>query len=317
METKIIKGEMIRDQIFGEVKAEVARLHEKYNQVPGIAFIGFSCVPLAKYNIPMHLQMAQSVGLRVYKEILDDKASEEDVFDVIDRLNADSDIHAIVLLQPLPEHLNPVRIVNRIDPLKEVEGFHPQNMINTMIPDLKAGMYPMCLPTALYEMFREAEFHIPEESEWVFVLDDGFMTNALTRMIVRSAASVVVPKDSPVMFINKNSVHLADHIRRADFLVVVTKFPEYIKAEWIKEGACIIDIYSNLVKEIPSKADPSKQVPIIRGGINVSSVTGIAGSLLPIPGGLMTVVMAILFRNTVIAFKNCLKQPNPSVLSFA
>ncbi len=317
METKIIKGEMIRDQIFGEVKAEIAGLMSHNDIAPCIAFIGFNCVPLSKYNIPMHIQMARGVGLRVVTEILPDEATEDEIFAVIDGLNANQDVHAIVLLQPLPEHLNPVRIVNRLDPVKEVEGFHPQNMINTMIPDLKAGRYPMCLPTALYEMFREAEFRIPDDSEWVFVLDDGFMTNALTRMIVRSAASLVVPRDSPVMFINKNSAHLADHIRRADFLVVVTKFPEYIQAEWIKPGACIIDIYSNLVKEVPSKADPSKLVPVIRGGINVASVTGIAAALLPIPGGLMTVVMAILFRNTVQAYKNRQNQLTRPVQSFA
>ena len=316
METKIIKGELIRDQIFGEVKTEVAALQAVYKQAPGIAFVGFACVPLARFNITMHVQMAQNVGLKVYKEILENDASEEDVFAVIDRLNAGKDIHAIVLLQPLPEHLNPVRIVNRIDPVKEVEGFHPRNMIQTMIPDLNAGRYPMCLPAALYEMFKEAELQIPDEKEWVFVLDDGFFINTLTKMIVRSAASMVVPKDSPVTFINKNSVNLIDHVRRADFLVVVTKYPEYIQAEWLKTGVCIIDIYSNLVREIPSKTDPSKLVPVIRGGINVNSVTGIAGALLPIPGGLMTVVMAILFRNTVIAFKNNLKQANPSVLSF-
>ncbi|MCX6287252.1 MAG: hypothetical protein NTY96_09060 [Bacteroidetes bacterium] len=317
METKIIKGELIRDQIFGEVKTEIAALQAEYDQTPGIAFVGFNCVPLSKYNIPMHIQMAQGAGLRVFKEILPNEAVEEEVFDVIDRLNANREVHAIVLLQPLPEHLNPVRIVNRIAPVKEVEGFHPQNMINTMIPDLNTARYPMCLSTALYEMFREAGLHILPEKEWVFVLDDGFFTNSLTKMIVRSAASVVVPRESPVTFINKDSINLIDHVKRADFLVVVTKFPEYIQAGWLKEGVCIIDIYSNLVKEIPSKTDPSRLVPIIRGGINISSVTGIAGALLPIPGGLMTVVLAILFRNTVAAFKNSIRMTNPSVLSAA
>ena len=308
---------MIRDQIFGEVKAEISMFNEKYNAVPGIAFVGFNCVPLSKYNIPMHIQMAMNVGLRVSKEILQNNATEQEVFDVIDRLNSDSGVDAIVLLQPLPDHLNPVRIVNRISPIKEVEGFHPQNMINTMIPDLGTARYPMCLPAALYEMFKEAELKIEAGKEWVFVLDDGFFSNSLTKMIVRSAASVVVPNDSPVTFINKDSTHLIDHVKRADFLVVVTKFSEYIQSEWIKEGACIIDIYSNLLKEIPSKTDPSKLVPVIRGGINVASVTGIAGALLPIPGGLMTVVLAILFRNTVTAFKNSLKLVNPSVRSAA
>jgi methylenetetrahydrofolate dehydrogenase (NADP+)/methenyltetrahydrofolate cyclohydrolase len=114
----------------------------------------------------------------------------------------------------------------------------------------------------------------------------------------------VVPKDSPVTYVNKDSQKLIEHVKRADYLVVVTKYPEYVQPEWLKLGVCIIDIYSNLVKEIPSKNDPTKLVPIIRGGVNVNSVNNIASAILPIPGGLMTVVMAILFRNAVNSFKN-------------
>jgi methylenetetrahydrofolate dehydrogenase (NADP+)/methenyltetrahydrofolate cyclohydrolase len=304
METKIIRGDLVKDKIFREVKNEIAGIVEAGHKAPGIAFIGFACTPLAKYNIPLHVHTAQEMGLRVITEMLPNEACEADVFTVIDRLNAAKDVNAIVLLQPLPEHLNPVRIVNRIDPLKEVEGFHPLNMMNTMIPDLQAGRYPMCLPEALFEMFREADVHAGKDQEWVFVLDDGFFSNTLTKMIVRAAASRVVPNDAPVTFINRDSEMLAAHCRRADFLVIVTKYPEYVQPEWLKPGVCIIDIYSNLVKEIPSKTDPEKLVPVIRGGVNVSTATGIAGAILPIPGGLMTVVLAILFRNTVTSYKN-------------
>jgi methylenetetrahydrofolate dehydrogenase (NADP+)/methenyltetrahydrofolate cyclohydrolase len=304
METKIIRGDIIKDKIFNEVRTEVNLLKGETGQVPGIAFLGFNCTPLAKYNIPLHVQMAQSMGFRVLTEIMPDDAAEEDVFRVIDRLNATAEIDAVVLLQPLPDHLNPVRIVNRIDPAKEVEGFHPQNIISTMVPDIHTSRYPMCLPEALFEMFLEAEVRLPRDQEWVFVLDDGFFANTLTKMIVRAAASKVVPDDCSVTFVNRESANLVAHCRRADVLVAVSKFPEYIQPEWIKPGAIIIDIYSNLVKEVPSKADPAKLVPVIRGGVNVEAVTGIASILLPIPGGLMTVVLAILFRNTLMAFKN-------------
>lgn len=307
METKIIKGEIIKDKIFNEVKQEIARIEATYKTAPGIAFVGFSYTPLAKYNIPLHFQTAQAMGFRVFTEILPNHASEPEVFAVIDNLNTREDVHAIVLLQPLPDQLNPVRIVSRIDPLKEVEGFHPVNMMSTMIPDLQTGRYPMCLPEALFEMFSEAEVKPAKDQEWVFILDDSFFSNTLTKMIVRAAASRVVPNDAPVTFINKECEKLAEHCRRADFLVVVTKFPEYIQSEWLKQGVCIIDIYSNLVKEVPSKSDPEKMVPVIRGGVNVGASMGIAGSILPIPGGLMTVVLAILFRNTVTSFKNTMK----------
>jgi len=306
METMIIKGDSVKEKIFGEVKNEIIVLREKYHRVPGIAFIGFSCVPLAKYNIPLHVQLAEALGFKVWKEIEPDDVTEEEVFNLIEKLNNDDKIHAIVLLQPLPAHLNPIRIINKIDPCKEVEGFHPVNMLSTLIPDIQTIKYPMCLPAALFEMFREAGMKVKKDQEWVFLLDDEFFSNTLTNMIVKTAASTVVPDDCAVTFLNKNSQKLIEHCKRADFLVVVSKTPEYIRPEWLNSGVCIIDIYSNLVREVPSKNDPNKLVPVIRGGVNVDSVQHIAGAILPIPGGLMTVVMAILFRNTVMAFKNSL-----------
>jgi methylenetetrahydrofolate dehydrogenase (NADP+)/methenyltetrahydrofolate cyclohydrolase len=306
METMIIKGDSVKEKIFDEVKNEIILLQEEYHQVPGIAFIGFSCVPLAKYNIPLHVQSAEVLGFKVWKEIEPDDITEEEVFKLIEKLNNDDKIHAIVLLQPLSAHLNPIRIINKIDPCKEMEGFHPVNMLSTLIPDIQTTKYPMCLPAALFEMFSETGMQVQKDQEWVFLLDDEFFSNTLTNMIVRTAASTVVPDDCAVTFLNKDSQKLIEHCRRADFLVVVSKTPEYIRPEWLKPGVCIIDIYSNLVREVPSKKDPNKLVPVIRGGVNVDSVQHIAGAILPIPGGLMTVVMAILFRNTVMAFKNSL-----------
>ncbi len=304
METKIIRGDLVKEKIFGEVKSETSRLKEEYHESPGIAFIGFTNTPLAKYNIPLHVQTASALGFNVTTRTMDNFTSEEDIFQMIDQLNNDITVHAIVLLQPLPEHLNPVRIVNRIDPVKEVEGFHPRNMMATMIPDIQESLYPMCLPGALFEMFREAHIEFGQHQDWVFVLDDSFFSNTLTKMIVSAAAARVVPNSCSVTFVNREKPDLPIHCRRADVLVVVTKFPEYIRPEWLKPGVCIIDIYSNLVREVPSKSDPEKFVPVIRGGINVESVMQTAGVLLPIPGGLMTVVMALLFRNTIEAYKN-------------
>lgn len=306
METRIIKGDSVKEKIFDEVRDEIAEIKEKHNLIPGIAFVGFTVTPLSKYVIPLHIQAAEAAGFIVYTELMSPNATEEDMFKLIDNLNKRDDIHAILVLQPLPEHLNPIRIINRIDPRKEVEGFHPQNMLSTQIPDIQTEKYPMCLPTALAELFRDAEIEVEEGKEWVFVLDDEFFSNSLTHMVVKSAASKAVPVHSPVSYINKNSDKLVDYCKRADILVVVTKYPEYIKAEWLKSGVIIVDIYSNLVKEIQSKNDPSKLIPIIRGGINVESVTNIASIVVPVPGGVVAVVLPLLLRNALSAFKNSL-----------
>jgi methylenetetrahydrofolate dehydrogenase (NADP+)/methenyltetrahydrofolate cyclohydrolase len=192
---------------------------------------------------------------------------------------------------------------NAIVPAKEVEGFHPQNMLGTMVPGIAANPYPMCLPEALHRIFLEEGVSVRKDDAWVFVLDDEFFTNPLTHMIVRTAAAKAVPKDSPLTIINRTSGKLVGHVRSADFLVVVSKTPCYVDPEWLKPGVTIIDIYSNLVKEVPSKNDPSRMVPVIRGGVSVEAVRGIASGILPVPGGLMTVVLALLLMNTVTAFR--------------
>jgi len=308
METKILKGNTLQEKVLSEVKHEIIKLKKVYNKLPGIAFIGFLGVPLGKYNIPLHVNMAKNLGFHVFTEVNSEDVTEDELFELIDKLNKDRDIHAIVLLQPLPAHLNSVRITNRIHPDKEVEGFHPQNMLNTMMPDAQESKYPMCLPTALFELFKNGEVEVQADQEWVFVLDDEFFSNTFTNMIVRTAAIKAVPDDNAVTIVNKNSDKLVEHFKRADYLVVVTKEPGYVQPEWLKPGVCIIDVYANLIKEIPSKKDPNRLVPIIRGGVNVEAIKNIAGVILPIPGGLMSMVLAILFRNTLISFKNSLTE---------
>jgi methylenetetrahydrofolate dehydrogenase (NADP+) / methenyltetrahydrofolate cyclohydrolase len=310
METKILKGESIKDRILAETRIEISELKSKHDRVPGIAFIGFEGVPLAKYTVPMHVHLAEELGFRVYLEMKPENVTEKEVFSQIETLNRNNDIHAIVILQPVPAHLNAMRISNRIRPEKEVEGFHPQNMMATMLPTVLKNNYPMCLPEALMEIFREGDIRPQPDQEWVFLLDEEFLANPLTRMIVHSAALKVVPDYCSTTFVTRNSANRIDHCKRADFLVIVTKHPEYVQPEWLKPGVCIIDIYSNLVKEIPGKNDPLKLVPVIRGGITAAMANGIAGSILPIPGGLMTTVLAILFRNAVTAFRQSLEKKN-------
>lgn len=308
METLILKGENARDRLFSEVKADIASLQQQHGKTAGIAFIGFAGVPLGKYNMPLHVGAAQQLGFKAFPTILPEDVTEETLTSLIEECNRNEEIDAVVLLQPLPAHLNPLLMAGKISQAKEVEGFHPMNLAGTLMPDTGLNHYPMCLPAALAVIFEEDHIVPQKDQEWVFVLDDEFFTNPLTYMIVRAAASKAVPKECPLTFISKESGKLADYCSKADFLVIVSKFPEYLKPEWLKPGVCIIDIYSNLVREVPSKSDPSRIVPVIRGGVNVESVKGIAGAILPVPGGLMTTVLGILFRNTLESFKSRLSK---------
>lgn len=304
METRVLNGATYKDQIFGRIKEEIATLTNGSEERPGITFIAMTGhEPLMKYTIALHEQAARNLGFRVTTEILSCDAHEEKLFELIDRLNADDSVHAIVLLQPMPAHINAIRIINHIDPMKEVEGFHSSHLVNMLARDLRKIRYPMVLPTALNELFVEAGISKTEGTEWVFVADDEFFSRPFTNMVVKTACPQVVPDNCSITIVNKNSNHLVDHINKADFLFIVSKCPGYIQPAWLKPGVCIVDVYSNLVDEVPSKKHPGVMLPVIRGGVFTESVNTVAGIIAPCPGGLMPVVLAVLFSNALKAFK--------------
>lgn len=304
METRVLNGTIFKDRIFAGIKEEIATFAAVREENPGITFIAMTGhEPLMKYTIALHEQAARELGFNVKTEILVSDAGEEKLFELIDRLNADNSVHAIVLLQPMPAHINAIRIINRIDPEKEVEGFHSTHLVRMLARDNQKIIYPMVLPTALNELFMEAGITKAEGSEWVFVADDEFFSRPFTNMVVKTACPQVVPDKCSITILNKNSTRLADQIKRADFLFVVSKCPGYIQQEWLKPGVCIVDVYSNLVGEVPGKKNPGVMLPVIRGGVYTETVNDKAGVIAPCPGGLMPVVLAVLLSNALKAFK--------------
>jgi methylenetetrahydrofolate dehydrogenase (NADP+) / methenyltetrahydrofolate cyclohydrolase len=305
METTILNGNLFKETIFIQMKEQISELKAKTGIAPGIAFIAMvGHEPLMKYTIGLHEMEAKALGFNVVMEIRGQEVEEDELFEIVDRLNYNDDIHAIVLLQPVPEHLDAMRIISRIRPEKEVEGFHPENIIGLITNDKAKSKYPMVLPTSLIELFNLYDVKVKANSEWVFVVDDEFFSRTFTNMIVKTACVRVVPYDCSVTIVNRNSLKLPEHCKRADFLVIISRHPEYLNPEWVKPGVCIVDVYSNLVKEIPNKNNPGCLIPIIRGGVNANAFIDIAGAIAPCPGGLMPLVLANLFRNTITSFIN-------------
>lgn len=104
------------------------------------------------------------------------------------------------------------------------------------MPDVQKNKYSMCLPAALFELFKHGGVKIQKDQEWIFVLDDEFFSNSFTNMIVRTASITVVPDDCAVTIVNSNSKKLVEHCKRAYYLIIVTKNPEYVQPEWLKPG---------------------------------------------------------------------------------
>lgn len=307
MKTEILNGTEYQNSIFNEIKNGISDINAKHNKIPGIAFI--ACVghlPLMKYTIALHDQAAKGLGFNVTIERCPHTAKEEELFKVIEKLNQDETIHAIILLQPVPKHINAIRIIERIDRDKEVEGFHPMNVLDTLTKGVYNTKYPMCLPAALIELFENAGIQVRKGQEFVFAADQDFISNPFRSLILRTASSQIVPGDCSFTIVNNDNEKIMDFCKRADFLFLISENPEFLQPEWLKPGVCIVDIYSNLIKEVPSKKNPNILIPVIRGGVNTDAIKNIAGKIAPCPGGLMPILLAVLFRNAFIAFKDTL-----------
>ena len=308
-EARILNGSELKDNIFKKIKDDITDLKMRYKKVPGIAFIAvLGHEPLMKYTIALHDQAARELGFNVIIETRPNNVSEEELFELVNKLNQNNTVHSIVLLQPLPEHLDAIRIISKIDPDKEVEGFHPHHIESMLRKGIQKTKYPMVLPTALTELFKNCDVQIHSDAEWVFVVDDEFFKRPFTNMVVKTACIRVVPDDSSCTIVNHDSQKLAEYINRADYLFIITKKPGFLQPEWLKPGVCIVDVYSNLIREVPSKKDPNILLPVIRGGVFVDRVKNIAGAISPCPGGLMPIVLAVLLRNSLISFKESFKK---------
>lgn len=304
MKTQVLNGSPLKDKILFNVASEIASIKDKEGKGPGIVFIaltGFE--PFMKYTISLHEEAARQLGFYVRTKTRPWDVGEEEIFSLIDTLNDDPAIHAIVLLQPVPAHLDAIRIIGRIAPEKEVEGFHTANLAAILNRDTEKLRFPMVLPASLLELFEDAAIQVQPDSQFVFLADYEFYEKPFTNMVLRAACAQVVPADCTATFVSSGSAHLIDYCKRADFLFVVSKKPGFIRPEFLKEGVCIVDVYSNLVKEVPSKKNPGVIVPVIRGGVLTEDVDGVAGIIAPCPGGLMPVVLAVLFRNALKAFR--------------
>ena len=314
MKTKVIYGEDLANKLYAKIKSENDSFKSNYSETPGIAFIGFPGVPLGKYNIPFHVRTAEKHGFEVFAKIFELEATEGQVIDEIEMLNNDEKVTCIEVLQPLPAHLNPLKVMSKVKPEKEMEGFHPVNMNRTLMPDLFKDKFTMCLPYALKMLWEENNIVVQPGNHWVLLIDDEFLKNPLVNLVTRTAFMQSVPDHCSQTIVNYDDPDKIVHCKRADYLVVVTKKILSVKPEWLKKGVCIIDIYSNLLKELPAKNNPSQKVPVIRGGVDVESVQGIANAIVPIPGGLMGVVLAIMLKNTIKVFQSNIVAKSGSVV---
>lgn len=284
--TNIIDGKAISEQIKGEVAEEVGQLVASGKTPPGLAVVLVGDNKASHVYVAMKKKACEAVGIYSREIRLESNISQEQLLATIDELNHDPLIHGILTQLPLPDHIDEQIILNHIDPRKDVDGFHPINVGNL---SLKLDGFVPCTPLGVMEMLKRSG--IETAGKDALVLGRSNIVGKPMAMLLTNAHATVTVAHSKTR-------DLPAQIGRADIVVAAIGRPEFVKGEWIKEGAVVIDVGINSVDDPTAK----KGYRLV-GDVDFASASSRAGRITPVPGGVGPMTIAMLLVNTLKARK--------------
>ena len=283
---QLIDGKSVAAAVLAECKLEIATLHQQGIQ-PGLAVVIVGDDPASHVYVGSKVKTCAELGMHSEKIQLPASTSQEELLEVVRRLNADPKIHGILVQSPPPPHIDEEEIIRAIDPRKDVDGFHPENVAKLVLED-PTGFVP-CTPAGSMRLLQAAG--IDTQGANVVVLGRSMIVGkpmALLLMAKNANATVTVA--------HSRSRDLAALCRSADILVAAVGRPEMVKADWVKEGAVVIDVGINRVP------DPSKKSGFrLTGDVAFDEVAPKCSAITPVPGGVGPMTIAMLMKNTLQA----------------
>jgi len=296
MSAKLIKGTEIREQILAEIAGEVSQLKEKHGVVPGLVTILVGQNPASISYVTLKIQTAERLGFKEVQDNQPDTLSEKDLLALIDKYNKDDSIHGILVQLPLPKHVDEKKVLNAIDPDKDVDGFHPVNVGRLMIGGAEVK-FPPCTPAGIQELIVRSGVET-NGAEVVVVGRSNIVGKPIANMMFQKGRGA----NSTVTVVHTATKDLAAHCKRADILIVAAGVPDLVKPEWIKPGACVIDVGVNRVGEKISEKT-GKKIAILKGDVDFDAAKEIAGFITPVPGGVGPMTITMLMKNTLKSLK--------------
>jgi methylenetetrahydrofolate dehydrogenase (NADP+)/methenyltetrahydrofolate cyclohydrolase len=288
MTAELISGTQISKTILEEIKQEVDEMKEKTGKAPGLVTILVGENPASVSYVTLKVRTALNLGFKEIQDNQPEDLSEEDLLALIDKYNNDPEIHGILVQLPLPKHIDDKKVLNAIDPDKDVDAFHPVNVGRLMIGGDEVRFLP-CTPAGIQELIVRSG----TETKGAEVVVVG-RSNIVGKPIAMMMAQKGVGANSTVTIVHTGTKDLAAHCKRADILVVAAGVPNLVKPEWIKPGSTVIDVGVNRVgkNEKTGKA-------ILRGDVDFDKAKEIAGKITPVPGGVGPMTICMLMRNTL------------------
>ena len=296
MSAKLIKGTEVREEILEEIASEVAQIKEQHGVVPGLVTVLVGENPASMSYVTLKIKTAHRVGFKEVQDSQPAEMTEIDLLNLIERYNNDDSINGILVQLPLPKHINEKKVLNAIDPDKDVDGFHPVNVGRLMIGGDEVR-FPPCTPEGIQELFGRSGVDT-SGAEGVVVGLSNIVGKPIANMMLKKGDGA----NSTVTVVHTRTKNMDQHCKRADILIVAAGVPGLVKPEWIKPGACVIDVGVNRVGEKISEKT-GKKIAILKGDVDFEAAKEIAGCITPVPGGVGPMTITMLMKNTLKSLK--------------
>jgi methylenetetrahydrofolate dehydrogenase (NADP+)/methenyltetrahydrofolate cyclohydrolase len=292
MTAKIISGNEVAKEIRAELKERVTKLKER-GVTPGLVMIRVGEDPASVSYVSGKEKAAEEIGVWTQTTVFPENTPETELLSKVEEMNKAEPVDGILVQLPLPKHINADKVLNLIDPAKDVDGFHPINVGKMLIGD---PYFMPCTPHGAVELMIRSG-NPPDGKHVVICGRSNIVGKPLMAMLVQKNKRA----NATVTVVHTGTKNMAEITRQADILVAAMGSPEVIKADMVKEGAVVIDVGVNRVGWKPSKADPNKQVPDLRGDVDFEAVKEKASAITPVPGGVGPMTITMLMVNTVVA----------------
>lgn len=280
MTAKNIDGKAIAAEMEESMRAEVAEMTASGVR-PGLAVVLVGEDPASKVYVSRKQKACERLGIASFEYMLAEDTSEEELLSLVDELNARDDVHGILVQLPLQDHIDSKKVLVRLDPAKDVDGFHPINVGYLFIDE---SPLPPCTPSGIMELLKRSGIEL-KGKQAVVVGRSNIVGKPVAIMILKEHATVTI--------CHSRTVDLPGVCRTGDVLVAAVGKPQMIKGDWIKPGAVVIDVGVN-------RLENGKLV----GDVDFEAASEHAAAITPVPGGVGPMTIAMLMKNTITATKN-------------
>jgi methylenetetrahydrofolate dehydrogenase (NADP+)/methenyltetrahydrofolate cyclohydrolase len=281
MMAKIIDGKKFAEGLRVRMGKAVSELKAQHGLTPGLAVVLVGEDPASKVYVANKAKQTVEVGMNSWEHKLPAETSEKDLLSLVDTLNRDPACHGILVQLPLPKHIDSTKVLNAIDPSKDVDGFHVVNA-----GKLSTGQESLvpCTPVGSVMLAKDALGKL-EGLEAVVI--------GRSNIVGKPVAQLLLAENCTVTIAHSKSCDLPGVVRRADLVIAAVGRPEMVKGDWLKPGACVIDVGINRIQR------DGKGVLV--GDCDYVSCEKVAGSITPVPGGVGPMTIACLLHNTIRA----------------